>query len=183
MTFCNRLVTSFGLVATLSMPAFSETGIEFSAMPVGCKWHLEYSDGWRAISEFVGQEADFYVVETRSWDSDGSIAFRSEFDDNGLLVSRFKSDGYWERFEPSACPATISRCTHRYRASDGTDINIRNLTKKKGATYVVQSSVVGGESYNDEQFQLGPFGIKIDVRSLKSRIQVVKFENCGDLTS
>jgi hypothetical protein len=180
MTFCNRLFTTFWLVTTLSMPASSETGIEFSEMPVGCKWHLEYSDGWRAVSEFVGQEADFYVVETRSWDSEGSIAFRSEFDDKGLLVNRFKSDGYWEKFEPSACPATEYRCTHRYRASDGSDFYIENVTKKKGAIYVVQSSVVGGGSYDDEQFQLGPFGIKVDVRSLSSRIQVVKFENCGD---
>lgn len=180
MKTCIRLFTAFCLVPTLSMPAYSETGIEFSEMPVGCKWHLEYSDGWRAVSEFVGKKAHFYVVETRSWDSDGSIAFRSEFDENGLLVKRFGSDGYWEKFEPSACPATEARCTHRYRASDGTDINIRNTTKKNGAKYVVQSSVVGGKSYDDEQFQLGPFGIKVDIRSLSSRIQVVRFENCED---
>jgi hypothetical protein len=183
MKVIHTLLSGFALLLALLAPVSAQDGIDFGSMPVGCKWHLSYSSGWKPISEYIGRERGFHIVETHTPGDPNAGTFRSEFNNDGLLVNRIDSDGSWERFEPHACSSTLATCVEGYTASDGTDIQISHSTRKVGARYLVQSTVVGGAPYDNEKFLLGPFNVKVDIRSIGYRLQVVRFEDCGEISS
>jgi hypothetical protein len=182
LTFRATLRTALGAAIALwiALPvAARDFGIDFAAMPVGCAWHLEYSDGNRWVARFLGEREGLYVVETTEDRRGRRLVQTSDYDRRGHLVRRVWANGKWELFEPRSCFAVGGRCTNVYRNADGANVRQHSQVSRRGDTLTVAAGEVGGPDYATDTVVLGPFGVATESRNANFWSRVTAFETCG----
>ena len=158
-------------------------GADFQHMPVGCKWHVKYSDGSDWASEFLGKKAGKFVVETHDTTPPKALISTTEFDDSGRMTKRVWATGKWEAFKPFSCFEVMGACRYTYSNADGAKQVIDSKIVKQGDSYVSMATPKGGSRYPDETITFGPFGMLKSTKSENYSTKITKFENCGQPTS
>ena len=166
------------IVAFLSLAAPAMAQIDFAAMPVGCGWTTQYSNGntWRET--FLGKPGNAYVTEVREGSDTGALVARKRFDAKGRMIERTWASGKWERFKPFSCYGEPGRCEYIYSNADGLRQTIVNKTTAKGTGFVVRAQAKGGAPFPDETYRSGQFGVMIANRGGDFTSQVVSFHRC-----
>ncbi len=180
--FGKTLSILFGAVLAPAA-VLAETGVDFRNMPVGCKWHVEYSSGEHWVSEFVGKKGSKYLVKTSEAGNPGAFVRNTEYAANGFMTRRIWANGKWEAFKPFSCFEVEGTCRYVFSNADGAKQSIDSVVVKKGDSYVSKAKPSDGAAYPDERFKLGPFQVMIMSKSSRYWTKVTKFEGCGTVGS
>lgn len=174
---------SFLAIAFLSLTSPATAQIDFAAMPVGCSWTMQYSNGntWRET--FLGKQGKAYVTELREGSDRGSLVARKRFDAKGRMIERTWANGKWERFKPYSCYGAPGVCEYTYSNADGLRQTIVNKTTSKGNGFIVRAQAKGSAPFPDETYRTGQFGVMIANRGGDFTSQVVSFHRCDAVGS
>ncbi len=162
--------------AMASATAAAGEGIDFAAMPIGCRWHTALSDRPTEVSTYVGERSGFHVIEvTTGRGRPVATVFNTP---DGHYAQRVFPDGRWERFTPHTCFAVEGRCESTYERGDGLRVRQWSEGRRSGDGFVVRSGEVGGAAYAAEAYRLGPFNVIAESRNETYAARVTKFERC-----
>lgn len=175
-TFLSSTVTVLG----------ADLGIDFHQMPVGCQWHLEWSDGKHWIETYLGIKGQFHVIETVQESNPDILVRKSFYTDDGHIVRSDFANGSWQKLAPHSCFTVLGDCEYRFSMDDGTKWQIKSSVKKLGkGKYRSDSFVVGGNSKQhwEEDFTLGPYNLLMSNKAGGEYTKITKIESCTQANS
>ena len=178
-----RRLTILAVTAIVAFATPAAARMDFAAMPVGCGWTTEYSNGntWRET--FVGKQGKAYVTEVREGSDTGALVARKRFDAKGRMIERTWANGKWERFKPFSCYGEPGVCEYTYSNADGLRQTIVNKTVSKSKGFIVRAQAKGSAPFPDETYRTGQFGVMIANRGGDFTSHVVSFHRCDAASS
>lgn len=176
----SSLAAVLALMTVAPLAAGAQPGIDFAAMPAGCNWVTEYSNGsvWRET--FQGWKNGHYVTRTTEAARPNKLVKTTEFNRDGWMTRRVWANSKWESFAPYSCFGEAGRCAYHFRTSDGAHMVVENETEKRGDRYLVRGRVRGkADAFPDEVVELGSFRLMVSNSSAAYSARITELRDCG----
>jgi YD repeat-containing protein len=169
------VIAAAGLALAMQGAERATAQIDFGAMPVGCSWTTQYSDGQTTTETYIGRKGGKHRTEV----TNGQGLIRATtYDAKGRMVRKDWSDGNWETFSPYSCFSEEGSCMYRYRNSSGADQKIESSTRASGKGFTVQAGPLDEARYPDEYFEVGTLGLTTRNKSETYSARLIELKNC-----